>query len=210
MLSVEVMRGSLDKRIVIWRTRGDQRSISSVIGSTRICSRSAASAANRMSMARRRAGGSGVSIGSRITRPSIGIGDDQAEVGRQDIDRKIERDRKGERVAISAVVGPFGVGSPILDARFHLDDEDAPVRSERQDIGAPPRGENDLRQHRVAERSQAAHGAACHRDGDFRPGASPRERGCIAFRSLLHEPCRGIGVRARRKVKRRSRRGLIV
>ena len=91
-----------------------------------------------------------------------GIGEDQSAVLRQDVEGKGLRHGEVEAVAESLVVGPFPVGPEIRDARFDLDDGEAAVRAERDDVGAAPVGEGELGQGRVAELREEPPDAALH------------------------------------------------
>ena len=99
---------------------------------------------------------------------------------RQDLLRKLRRHREVEGVAERPILLPFAVDAIVVDPRLHLADDHIALRPQGHDVGAPPIGQADLQQRRIAQvahqpldgahraRGSRAHGLRAH-------GAAPRQ-----------------------------------
>jgi hypothetical protein len=83
-------------------------------------------------------------------RRAVAIRDDQPGILWQHLAGKALVDGKIQPVAIIAIKRPFAIDAEIIAAGFRLDDPDAVIGPDRQDVGAPDDG---ARRSRVAERS---------------------------------------------------------
>jgi len=74
--------------------------------------------------------------------PDLGteaVGDDDADVRRQDVQREVVADPEKEPVAMVAIVAPLGVGAKIGKPALDLDDDEAPLAVLAQHV-RPPAG----------------------------------------------------------------------
>ena len=84
---------------------------------------------------------------------SVSVGQDQSSIVWQDLGREIGRDRKEQRVAVLAVLGPLLVGAEVGNARFDFNNPNFAVAADGQDVGATAVAERDLAQTFEVERS---------------------------------------------------------
>ncbi len=75
---------------------------------------------------------------------TVGVRNDQAGLGGENLARQIGREGEEQPVAMGAVLLPLLVGAQILDRRFDLDDPDLAALVQRHQIGAPPGGQRQL------------------------------------------------------------------
>ena len=107
---------------------------------------------------------------------AVGIGEDEAGIGREDVERHGGVGGEEQPVAGDAIVGPFLVDAEILDRRLDLDDPDFAAAPKPDHVRPPAGGQRQLGHHREALGAQQPSDTALHGRGMGRLASVDRGR----------------------------------